>query len=67
MIKHTVERRDVETVEIWLQDDAPDTEEVNSKLDLQLNGINWAPGGDAPQETPGSETWAMIENVVVQT
>jgi hypothetical protein len=39
MIKQKVERRDGETVEIWLPDDCQDTETVNSMLDLQLNGI----------------------------
>jgi hypothetical protein len=39
MIRHTVERRDGETVEIWQADGCPDNEEVNRLLDLQLNGI----------------------------
>jgi hypothetical protein len=39
MLKQTVERRDGETVEIWLSDECPDNETVNGMLDLQLNGI----------------------------
>jgi hypothetical protein len=41
MIKQKVERRDGETVEIWLPDDHRDTETVNEMLDLQLNGIKY--------------------------
>jgi hypothetical protein len=39
MIKHIANIRAGETVEIWLPDSCPDTEEVNRLLDLQLNGI----------------------------
>jgi hypothetical protein len=53
IIKQKVERRDGETVEIWLPDDHRDTETVNEMLDLQLNGIKYFYRGSKETEKSG--------------